>query len=200
MTRYVGKCSPDSEPKWLLGPKAATWMLFRGIAISVILILMILTSTVILTPVTANCQPAQTSTSQAHVVDGVMEIKIPEGFKSEGVDEPHIFKWTKDSAEIYIVVGDRLIGSRSAMINAFKKTANADTRLDKVKTIKISNAKAILTKEKPPSDAKRLMSWGLKIFTDKNEINVEFSAPAKDFKTYSTTFEEFVKSIKIKSS
>ncbi len=34
MTRYVGKCSPDSEPIWFLGPKAASWMLFRGIAIS----------------------------------------------------------------------------------------------------------------------------------------------------------------------
>lgn len=200
MTRYVGKCSPDSEPIWFLGTKAASWMLFPGIAISGIFILMILTLSVILTPVTAYCQPAQTSPSQAHVVDGVMEIKIPEGFKSEGVDEPHIFKWTKNSAEIYIVVGDRLIGSRSAMINAFKKTANADTRLDRVKTLRISNSKAILTKEKPPSDTNRLMSWGLKIFTDKNEINVEFSAPAKDFKTYSTTFEEFVKSIKIKSS
>lgn len=146
------------------------------------------------------CQPPKTEAPQARLVDGVIEIKIPEGFKSEGVDEPHIFKWTKNSAEIYVVVGERLIGSRDAMINAFKKAAGSDKTLDQTRALRISNTKGILIKEKTPSDSNRLMSWGLKIFTDKHEINVDFSAPAKDVKIYSPIFEEVIKSIKIKSS
>lgn len=146
------------------------------------------------------CQPPKTEALQTRLVDGVIEIKLPEGFKSEGVDEPHIFKWTKNSAEIYVVVGERLIGSRNAMINAFRKATASDKTLDQTRALRISNAKGILIKEKTPSDPNRLMLWGLKIFTDKHEINVDFSAPAKDFKIYSPIFEEVIKSIKIKSS
>jgi hypothetical protein len=146
------------------------------------------------------CQPSQTRASTVRQVDGVMEIKVPDDFKSEGVDEPHIFKWTKDSCEIYVVVGARLIGSRTAMINTFKRAANGDKTMEKLKTLRIPNAKGILVKERVPSDMNRLMSWGLKIFTDKHEINLEFSAPGKDFKTYSPMFEDVIKSIKIVKS
>ncbi len=146
------------------------------------------------------CQPSQTRASIVRSVDGVMEIKIPDDFKSEGVDEPHIFKWTKDSCEIYIVIGARLIGSRTAMINTFKRAANVDKAMEKVKTLRIPNAKGILVKERVPSDANRLMSWSLKIFTVKHEINLEFSAPGKDFKSYSPMFEDVIKSIKIVKS
>ncbi len=149
----------------------------------------------------AYCQPTtQTQASAVRQIDGAIEIRVPEDFKAEAVDEPHIFKWAKDSAEIYVVVGNRLIGSRTAMINTFKKAANIDKTLEQIKTLRIPNAKGILIKEKPPSDSNRLMSWGLKIFTDTHEINAEFSAPGKDFKTYSPIFEEVIKSIKLVKS
>ncbi|MGC8605117.1 MAG: hypothetical protein ACP5VS_15730, partial [Desulfomonilaceae bacterium] len=110
------------------------------------------------------------------------------------------FKWTKGSGEIYLVVGDRLVGSRATMINIFKKATNSDKIVDQVKTIRIPKAKGILVKEKMPTDTNRLMSWGLKLISDKHEINIEFSAPGKDFKNYSPEFEEVIKSIKVMKS
>lgn len=164
------------------------------------LLILVLSAPLILICHISYCQPSQTRSSTVRQVDGVMEIKVPDDFKSEGVDEPHIFKWTKDSCEIYVVVGARLIGSRTSMINTFKRAASGDKSMEKIKTLRIPNAKGILIKESAPSDMNRLMSWGLKIFTDKHEINVEFSAPGKDFKTYSPIFEEVIKSIKIVKS
>ncbi len=164
------------------------------------LLILVLSAPLILSCHISYCQPSQTRSSTVRQVDGVMEIKVPDDFKSEGVDEPHIFKWTKDSCEIYVVVGARLIGSRTSMINTFKRAASGDKNMEKIKTLRIPNAKGILIKESAPSDMNRLMSWGLKIFTDKHEINVEFSAPGKDFKTYSPIFEDVIKSIKIVKS
>jgi len=164
------------------------------------LLILILTAPLIFVFQFAYCQPTQTLASTVRQIDGTLEIRVPDDFKSEAVDEPHIFKWAKDSAEIYVVVGNRLIVSRTAMINTFKKAANIDKTLEQIKTLRIPNAKGILIKEKPPSDSNRLMSWGLKIFTDKHEINAEFSAPGKDFKTYSPIFEEVIKSIKVVKS
>ena len=146
------------------------------------------------------CEPPKTRAWIVRQINDTMEIKIPNDFKPEGVDEPHIFKWTKDSAEIYIVIGDRLVGSRTTMINALKKSAAADKTVDQVRILRIPNAKGIILKEKTPSAADRLMYWNLKIFSDKREINVELSAPGKDFKTYSPVFEDVVKSIKVVKS
>ncbi|MGC8658664.1 MAG: hypothetical protein ACP5U1_06285 [Desulfomonilaceae bacterium] len=146
------------------------------------------------------CQPQKTHGWISRQINDTMEIKIPNDFKPEGVDEPHIFKWTKNSAEIYIVIGDKFVGSRTGIINAIKKSSLSVKAFDQVKTVRIPNAKGIILKEKTPDDPDRLMCWELKIFSEKREINVQLSAPAKDFKIFSPSFEEVVKSIKVDKS
>lgn len=173
---------------------------FPGLPGIIILFFLVSIFAIIFIPQCGYCQPVQKSESRAHLVDGVLELKIPVGYKSEAVDEPHIFKWTKNSSEIYVVVADRLVGSVKELIANLKRASASARHLDQIRTLRISNAKGILIKEKAPSDPDRLMSWGIKIFTDKHELNVDFSAPAKEFKTYAPVFEEIIKSIKIKSS
>ena len=167
---------------------------------TIILFFLILGFSLIVIPHIGYCQPTQKPESQVRLVDSILELKIPAGFRSEAVDEPHIFKWTKNSSEIYVVVGERLVGSVKDIINNLKKAAAGNKLLDQTRTLKISNAKGILIKEKMPADPDRLVSWGIKIFTEKHELNIDLSVPAKEFKTYSPVFEEVVKSIRIKSS
>jgi hypothetical protein len=183
----IGECSAVVKPGVNFRFIIVTFFLISGFSLIVI-------------PEAGYCQPTQKTESQAHLVDGFLELKIPVGFKVEAVDEPHIFKWTKDSSEIYVVVGERLVGSVKNIINNLKKAAATNKLLDKTRTLRISNAKGILIKEKIPSDPDRLVSWGVKIFTEKHELNIDFSAPAKEFKTHAPAFEEVIKSIKIKSS
>lgn len=127
------------------------------------------------------------------------DMKIPDGFKSVAVDEPGILKWGKGNAEIYLVVGEIFSKSGPVVFEALRKAAQRDKGVEEVKSLKIKGAKAALFKEKTPSDLSRLRSWRLLVVTEKQIVNVDFTAPAKDFKTYIQSFDEAVKSFKIKS-
>jgi hypothetical protein len=127
------------------------------------------------------------------------DMKIPEGFKSVAVDEPGILKWGKGNAEIYLVVGEIFSKSGPVVFEALRKAAQRDKGVEEVKSLKIKGARAALLKEKTPSDLSRLRSWRLLVVTEKQIVNVDFTAPAKDFKTYIPSFDEAVKSFKIKS-
>ena len=126
-------------------------------------------------------------------------MKLPEGFKSLAVDEPGILKWGKGPAEIYLVVGEIFSKSGPVIFDALKKAGQRDKAIEEVKNMKIKGAKAALFKEKAPGDLTRLRSWRLLVVTDKQIVNVDFTAPAKDFKTYMQGFDEAVKSFKLKS-
>ncbi len=127
------------------------------------------------------------------------DMKIPDGFKSVAVDEPGILKWGKGPAEIYLVVGEIFSKSGPTVFDALKKAGQRDKAIEEVKNVKIRGAKAALFKEKTPSDATRLRSWRLLVVTDKQVVNVDFTVPSKDFKSYVPGFEEAVKSFKLKS-
>lgn len=131
--------------------------------------------------------------------DLFFDLKLPEGFKSVAVDEPGILKWGKGPAEIYLVVGEIFSKSGPEIFEALRKAGQRDKTIEEVKKIKIRGARAALFKEKAPSDMTRLRSWRLLVVTDKQIVNVDFTAPASDFKSYMQGFDEAVKSFKIKS-
>ena len=128
------------------------------------------------------------------------DMKIPEGFKPQPVEEGGILKWTKDSAEIFLVVGDLFHESAAVVFNALRKAADQDKRMEEVRTLKIKGGRALIYKEKMPEDPLRSRTWRLIVVTDKKMIDVEFSAPAKEFESFAPAFEKAVGTFKLKLS
>jgi len=145
--------------------------------------------------------PAEDAAAPAIDIPGrFFDMKIPEGFKSQAVEEGGILKWTKDSAEIFLVVGDLFHESADTVFKALRKAADKDKRMEEVRTLKIRGGRALLYKEKPPEDPLRSRAWRLIVITDKKMIDVEFSAPAKEFDSLAPAFEKSVSSFKLKAS
>ncbi len=132
--------------------------------------------------------------------DRFFDMKIPKGFAPEAVDEPGILKWKKDSGEICFVVGDLFTSPGDSTFKALREAANKDKKLEEVRILQIKGGKALLYKEKAPEDPGRLRAWHLLVITKKKMINVDFSAPAKDFDAFAPEFESAVNSFKLKPS
>jgi hypothetical protein len=131
-------------------------------------------------------------------VDGqFFKMKLSNGFKRESVDEAGIFKWKKDSAEIFIVVGDAFIESRDTLFDALRKAMESNSAGEEVKILKIKGAKAMLCKETRVPEQKRLRTWRLLVLTDKKIVTIDFTAPAKEFDSFVPAFEESLRSFKI---
>jgi hypothetical protein len=145
--------------------------------------------------------PAEESAPTTIDIPGrFFDMKIPEGFKSQPVEEGGILKWTKDSGEIFLVVGDLFHESGDTVFKALRKAADQDKRMEEVRTLKIKGARALLYKEKPPEDPLRSRAWRLIVITDKKMIDVEFSAPAKEFESFAPAFDAAVDSFKLRAS
>jgi len=130
----------------------------------------------------------------------IFDMKVPQGFQAEPVDEAGILKWKKDSGEIYLVVGDLYAESGEALIKELSSAAEKNKQVAEVKVLKLKGGKGLLYKEKPPEGPGRLCSWHL-IATIRNKvINVDFTAPSKDFESFAPGFEEAVNSFKLKPS
>jgi len=132
--------------------------------------------------------------------DRFFDMKIPEGFTAEAVDEPGILKWKKDSGEIFLVVGDLFTPPGDTPFKALREAGDKDKKLEEVRIVQIKGGKALLYKEKASEDPGRLRLWRLMVITKKKMINVDFSAPAKDFESFMPAFESAVNSFKLKSS
>lgn len=128
------------------------------------------------------------------------EIDIPDGFEAQPSDEPGILRWTKESGEIYLVVGDIFAGSDQLLFKALRSAAKKDQRFSKVRTLSMRGGKAMLLKEKPSPDPDRPVSWRLIVVTKKKVINVDFTAPTKDFASFVPAFKKALKSFKLKSA
>jgi hypothetical protein len=132
--------------------------------------------------------------------DRFFDLKVPEGFKSENVEEPGILRWTKGTAEILLSVGDVFQESGDVLFKALETAASKDKRFDSVRKVKLKKGRALLIKEKAPDDTARLQAWRLVIVTDSKVVNIDFTAPTKEFDTFSPDFEQVVKSFKLKSA
>ena len=67
------------------------------------------------------------------IPDRLFDIKIPDGFKSEAVDEPGILKWRKDSGEIYLIVGDLFGESGDSLFKMLKSSAEKNKTVQESK-------------------------------------------------------------------
>jgi hypothetical protein len=145
--------------------------------------------------------PAEKSAPSAIDIPGrFFDMKIPDGFKSQPVEEGAMLKWTKDSGEIFLIVGDLFHESGDALFRALRKAADRDKTMEEVQTLKIKGARALLYKEKPPKDPLRLRTWRLIVIAEKKMIDVEFSAPAKEFESFVPAFDKAVNSFKLRVS
>jgi hypothetical protein len=132
--------------------------------------------------------------------DRLYDIKIPEGFKSEAVDEPGIFKWRKDSGEIYVIVGDLFGESGDSLFKVLKSAAEKNKSVQESKVLKIKGGKALLYKEKTPEDSARLVAWHLVVVTNKKIFSLDFSAPAGEFSSFVPDFQSAINSFKLKNA
>jgi hypothetical protein len=158
----------------------------------------------LLIPCVAQCQekPKTPQTKQENILDNpdrFFSLTVPEGYKPETVDEPGIVRWIKGPAEIYLVVGDIFQDSGEALFEALRKAAGSDRRIESVSTLKLKKGRAVFYKEKAPEDTARLQGWRLVVLTDKKVLNLDFTAPAKEFATFAPDFEKVVKSFKLRS-
>ncbi len=130
----------------------------------------------------------------------LFDLKVPDGFKSENVEEPGILRWTKGSAEILLAVGEVFQESGEVLFKALETAASSDKRFESVKKVRLKKGRAILIKEKAPDDTARLQVWRLVVITDSKVVNIDFTAPTKEFDAFAPDFEQVVKSFKLKSA
>jgi hypothetical protein len=128
------------------------------------------------------------------------DVKVPDGFKSEIVEEPGILRWTKGSAQILLAVGDVFQESGDVLFKAIEAAATQDKRMESVTKVKLKKGRAILIKEKSPGDTSRLQAWRLVIVTDNKVVNIDFTAPTQEFDGFASDFEQVVKSFKLRSA
>jgi hypothetical protein len=128
----------------------------------------------------------------------IFDIKVPPGFELQPAEEPGIFRWTKNSAEILAVVGDVFLGSGDLLFDSLRTSAKKGKQYEKVQSLSVRGAKAMLLIEKTPEDPARLQTWTLVVVTDKKIIDIDFSAPAKEFQSLASEFKKSVKSFKLR--
>lgn len=147
-------------------------------------------------PITAGKKPDNVLENPGRFFD----LKVPDGFNSENVEEAGILRWTKGSAEILLAVGDVFQESGDVLFKALETAASKDKRIQSVRKVKLKKARALLIKEKAPDDTSRLQAWRLVIITENKVVNIDFTAPTKEFDTFAPDFEQVVKSFKLKSA
>jgi len=135
-----------------------------------------------------------------HELDGgFFKIRIPLGFEQDPVDEPGIYKWKKDSGQIYIVSGESFFQPADAIFQSLRKAAQDDARIEETKIVKLKGGKALLCKERGSAKPNEMLKWRLIVFTDKKMLNIDFTAPTKDFMSFVPAFEEALRSLKLVS-
>ncbi len=139
----------------------------------------------------------ENSSEQNENYDRYIDIKIPQGFVAENVEESGIHKWKKDSAEIYLIIGD-LFSSAKTTFDSLKEGAKANSKIEVVQDLKLQGGQAFMYKEKPSDDPGRLRMWRIIIVTKDKMMTIDLSAPTKDFPNFINDFSSAANSIKLK--
>ena len=132
--------------------------------------------------------------------DRIFDVKIPDGFKSEAVDEPGILRWRKDSAEIYLVIGDLFGESGESLFKVLKAAAEKNKIAQDIKVVKVKGARALTYKEKVSEDSGRLVTWHFVVITNNKIITMDFSAPTEEFNSLVPDFKSTINSFKLKAA
>ncbi len=141
-----------------------------------------------------------TTPAQNDKYDQVADIKIPEGYVQEPSEEPGIFKWKKDTAEIYLVLGDSFVESQDKVLEALKNGAKANKLIEEVQDLKLDNGQGFIIKEKAPEDTGRPRLWRIVALNKTKMLNLDFVAPGKDFDKYAQDFQAVVGSFQLKNA
>lgn len=126
------------------------------------------------------------------------QIDIPKDFTAETGDETGIYKWKKDPAEVFIVVGNTFSESSDILLDSLKKALASDPTVGEITDLQPENGRGFLYKQKPPEDETARQMWRIVVFTPKKMIHVDLVAPAKDFSSFAPVFQEIVKSFKLR--
>jgi hypothetical protein len=152
----------------------------------------------------ARAQESENSTSENSPAsndkyDQFIDIKIPDGFVQEPSEESGIFKWKKDGAEIYLVLGDSFVEAPDKVIEALKNGAKSNKQIEEVQDLKLDHGQGFLYKEKAAEDTGRPRLWRIVALTKSKMLNLDFVAPAKDFDKYVNDFQSVVASFQLKN-
>ncbi|MFH0821577.1 MAG: hypothetical protein V2B18_02410 [Pseudomonadota bacterium] len=128
------------------------------------------------------------------------DIKVPDGFQSETMEEPGIMIWRKGRGEILLVVGELIAESAKDLYDRLVEAVRKDERLEKVDPVEVKGGLAFLCKEKRQEGPRRLHMWRLVVITDKKVVSIDFTAPNQDFGGFEKDFEAALKSFALKSS
>jgi hypothetical protein len=130
----------------------------------------------------------------------VFDMEVPAGFKQDPIDEAGMVRWTKARASIYLIVGDLIAESGTELFEQIVEAAGKNEKIESVRRIDLKGGQALQYTEKAPESPDRLRTMRFIVITDKKVINVDFTAPSKDFDSFASDFEATVKSFKLRSS
>jgi len=130
----------------------------------------------------------------------LFDMEVPAGFKPEPIDETGMVRWTKARASIYLVVGDLIAESGKGLFEQILEAAGKNEKMENVRRVDLNGGQALEYTEKAPESPDRLRTMRFIVITDKKVINLDFTAPSKDFDSFAPDFEAAVKSFKLRSS
>ena len=93
--------------------------------------------------------PEEQEPTAVEQADRFFDMKVPQGFAPEAVDEPGILKWKKDSGEIYLVVGNLFTAPGDTLFKALREAADKDKKLEEVRTLQIRGERPCCAKKRP---------------------------------------------------
>lgn len=125
------------------------------------------------------------------------EFRLPPGFIAGPATETGVMKWTKNRAEVFLVVGTLLSESADLVYEELLTAVKKHRRVEAVEEVSVSSGRAFLYKEKSPENPSRIRIWRLVIVLDERMVNVDCAAPEKEFSTYAADFTKVLKSFKI---
>jgi len=130
----------------------------------------------------------------------IFDIKVPKGFEPGPQDEAGIVKWKKNGAEIYLVVGDLFLESGESLFQQLFKAASDNKSFENVRKLNINGGHGLVYTEKSPGEPDRLRSMHMIVITDKKIIQIDFTAPEKEFVSMAADFEAARKSFKLRNT
>lgn len=139
-------------------------------------------------------------TTEADESGRIFDIKVPKGFEPVPQDEPGILKWKKDSAEIYLVVGDLFLESGERLFEQLFEAAKENKNFEQVRKLNIKGGHGLIYTEKSPGEPGRMRSTRMIVITVQKVIQIDFTAPEKDFASMAADFEAARKSFKLKNT
>lgn len=187
---------PSSRPQEQLCVGGPSVRSNRVLKLLIFILILLLTSAAVQAEEPNDSEKAESGNLPEEAAQYI-RLSIPPGFLPHRVDEKGIYRWRKDSGEIYLVLGEPFAESGELLYKELREAAKKDKQFESVKAWTVKGGRALLIKDKPPKDPERLQTWRLTVVTDDKIMNVDFTAPAKDFKSFVPAFKKVLGSFRL---